>query len=206
MAEGQGRPNRNRDQLLADRARVAELLCQGWETADVVRDILSRRTDMALARTSIYHDIREVRKDWLLAKDANYDDHVSQKLAELRMLKRTYWDEWFASKAPRETTVQAQTTGEATTATTNGHGPHTSSLRRAEVRREQRTGNPAYLDGVYKCIAEECKLLGLHAPERVELMFKQNAEDVARDNAMTVDEVLAEADYYIRQHRHQGIT
>lgn len=198
MAVGSTGPKRTSDELLADRARVAELLCQGWEPADVVREMVRFRASVNLSRTTVYNDIDSVRRAWLEHKEIHYDAHVAQKVAEVRQLKRTYWDEWFASKAPKETTVQAQHTSEATTPTTNGHGPNTRSLRRAEVRKEQRTGNPAYLAGVQWCIEEECRLLGLHAPERIELMFRQEVEDVARETGMDVDEVLEEANFYIR--------
>lgn len=204
MAESPENARRTHDQLTADRARVAELLCQGWDVPDVVREIMQRRADIGLARTTVYHDVDSVRRAWLEHKEIDYDAHVAQKVAEIRQLKRTYWEEWFASKAPKETTVQAQHTSEATTAITNGHGPNARSLRRAEVRKEQRTGNPAYLAGVQWCIEEECRLLGLHAPERVELMFRQDAEDIAREHNLSVDEILAEAEYYVRYGRLTG--
>ena len=65
-------------------------------------------------------------------------------------------------------------------------------------------GDAEAIGAVLRIMARRAKLLGLDAPESVRLVVQDEVENLARQNGMTVDEVLKEAEYYAQQARFKG--
>jgi hypothetical protein len=66
-------------------------------------------------------------------------------------LESTYWEAWERSKENAETSVIRDT----------------PQGRFHEERSVGQSGNPAFLEGVLKCVNKRCELLGLDAPKKI---------------------------------------
>jgi hypothetical protein len=80
-----------------------------------------------------------------------FDKHLSEALAKNDRLELTYWNAWIASMTI--TTVTGGIDGEGAT-----------------VRQQDGPGNPAFLVGVERCLDRRIRLLGLDAPNLVQVV------------------------------------
>jgi hypothetical protein len=71
--------------------------------------------------------------------------------------------------------------------------------RKVAIRRQSFTGNPAYLEVVQWCIQEEVRLMGLHAAQPVDPLVQAEAERLADELGLSVEEVLREAESILRE-------
>lgn len=110
---------------------------------------------LGMSREMVSYDLRAMQREWLKAGFMDLTAHKARELAKIDELELTYWAAWERSTGARE----ISTTGK--TATGAAH---------AQIRKETREGNPAFLAGVQWCIERRCKLLGMDAPTRVEQM------------------------------------
>lgn len=126
------------------RARVAEAYLKGKAQWEIV---LAEKVDKA----QISRDLDAVRKAWRESAVRDFDEDVNRELDRIDLLERTYWEAWERSRSERTRSRTKRRTGAAPS-------------DEASVEKEQRDGNPAFLDGVMSCIDKRCKLLGLDAP------------------------------------------
>jgi len=159
----------------------------GHELSAVVYHMMRERPGPS--RRTWYRDVEEVRKQWREALTADYDTMVAEKIEEQRLVRREAWAGWVRSQDPTE---KHRT----------GHDP--AGRPYAWTERQGRTGEPSFMDIILRTLQEECKLRGLYAPERIDVLFKAEAEEIAREHGMTVEDVLREAQYYLQQRRRHG--
>lgn len=147
-------PNaRPEEQILADRAKVAELLLKGW-TYDAIARHLNLTIDM------VRHDAEKLREGWRTNALINVGDMINMELARLDLIERQCWEAWEASK--QEFTRQVQKIGPANR---NGKQKKIPSVEiiGGLMQKENRHGDPRYLALILHCSAERRKLLGLDA-------------------------------------------
>lgn len=143
-------PIRNRTQRELDRVELARRYCRGESQASI-------GAVLGVSQQEVSYDLAIIRKRWLAAAQASYDERQSRELAKIDHLELTYWEAWERSR--QETKREATKRVDA----------DESSRMEAAVTKETRDGNPAFLDGVFRCIDRRCKLLGVDAPERHEV-------------------------------------
>ena len=146
-----GRKGRSREQILKDRAEIANRYLAGSTQADIAGEL-------GLSRQQIGYDLNAIREEWLRSSLTDFNQRKAEELARLDRLEREYWNAWIESKKETQVSTTEQTKG--------GEG---GDRLRAVVRKEQQTGNPQYLAGVQSCIEQRCKILGLHAPTVTQL-------------------------------------
>jgi transposase len=110
--------------------------------------------ELGVNQATISRDLAELRKEWLERSINHIDQKKAIELAKLDRLEVTFWEAWELSLKDVET-ITEEVGGK--------YGPKTTT------RREGQSGNPAFLEGVLKCINKRCELLGLDAPKRTEL-------------------------------------
>lgn len=110
--------------------------------------------DLGVSQQQISKDLNAIRKEWLASAIRDFDEAKSQELAKIDLVEVEYWRAWTRSQEDKEITYSE----------TGGKFGGKSG-----ERREGQAGNPAFLDGVLKCIERRCKILGIDAPERQEL-------------------------------------
>ena len=108
---------------------------------------------LGLTQGQISQDIKTIQARWRKSTTFNLDEHKAMELAKLDELERTAWDAWEKSTGERTKARQVKS-GEA--------------VMSASMEKEQRDGNPAFLDTVLKCIDRRVKILGIDAPAKIE--------------------------------------
>lgn len=148
---------RTKEQREADLPRIARLYLQGVTHEAIAQEV-------GVSRVQITQDLKTVRATWLQSAVRDFDSAKAEELARIDLLEAEYWAAWKASKSPRQIT----TTKRKTASLKDGKAPPIAQDE-AGVRKEQRDGDPRFLDGVRSCIDRRCKLLGLDAPMRAQL-------------------------------------
>lgn len=158
-----GRPTKS-DTLAIEqrRARVAEAYLRGQYQHEIAQ---RERVD----RTTITHDLKAIQAAWKAAAIRDLDAHKERELARLDQLERTYWQAWERSLSERQKTRTKKTEGKGATA-------------EASLEKEQRDGDPRFLEGVRSCIADRCKLLGLIV-QKGDYRMDATVRDKTRDDA-----------------------
>lgn len=133
----------------SDYERITSLYLRGWRQADIA-------VELGLSQGQISQDLRVIQKRWRESTAINMDEAKQKELARLDELEREYWQAWESSKSERTKARQE----------TDGTKDKTGKpiVKKSSMEKEQRDGNPAFLQGVLSCIDRRCKLLGLDAP------------------------------------------
>ena len=155
MISPQKANTRNPAQRERDRAYLAERYLRGVTQAEIA-------VHLGLSRQQITYDVKLLQARWRQSSLHDFDAARGQELAKIDELERTYWVAWEHSLQERQTT----TTKRVDVGVPGEQGG--SARAEAQLRKEQRDGNPAYLEGVRWCIERRCRLLGLDAPEQIE--------------------------------------
>lgn len=106
-----------------------------------------------LSQEMVSYDLRAVQEQWRNIPQAELNELKTIQLTKIDNLEREYWEAWQDSKKP-------------TKSTSTGKRGNVINL---SARSTEKNGNPAYLQGVERCIAERAKILGLYAPTKNEL-------------------------------------
>lgn len=138
-----------------DLERITTLYLRGWRQVDIA-------AELGLHHTQISYDIRKIQARWRESTTMNLDEAKQKELSRIDETEREFWAAWEKSKSERTKARQE----------TSGKEKGKAKVTKASMEKEQRDGNPAFLDGVLRCIDRRCKLLGLDAPEKKELFGK----------------------------------
>lgn len=167
-------PRFTRKQREARRAEVASLYLKGERQMNIAKAL-------GVSDEQISQDLKILVKRWQQSALTDIDAKKGIELAKIDQLEATYWDAWARSLQPRERSETGRSE--------NGHIKSS-----AKLVREQRDGNPAFLQGVQWCINKRCEILGLDAPKQIKLVEEEAAKLASKygfDKARLVE--LAEA-------------
>jgi hypothetical protein len=128
------------------RERVAESYLRGRRQYEIAEA-------EGVVDSVITKDLQAIRKKWRESSVRDFDEHVSRELDKIDLLEREHWEAWERSKKEKTVSRTSKKTGK-------------NPADEASIEKQQRDGNPAFLEGVLKCIERRCKLLGLDAPEK----------------------------------------
>lgn len=148
---------RSQFQREADYERITSLYLRGWRQADIA-------AELGLTQQQVSYDLRTIQKRWRESTTMNLDEAKQKELSRIDELERDFWTAWESSKTER-TKARQETDG-----TKDRSGK--PIVKKSSMEKEQRDGNPAFLQGVLSCIDRRCKLLGLDAPEKSEVDLK----------------------------------
>jgi hypothetical protein len=138
-----GRPTPSGSLIIEQRrARVAASYLRG----EYQHDIAERE---GVVQATISNDLKAIRAMWRESAVRDLDAHKERELARLDHLERTYWQAWERSLQERQSSHTKKANRKDGETTETG------------LRKEQRDGDPRFLDGVLSCITARCKLLGL---------------------------------------------
>lgn len=147
--------------ITSRRNKVAELFLRGITNQF---EICAKLGMDPAQRSTVSRDLDALDKQWKASGVRDLDAAKGQELERLEALEREYWAAWEQSKTERQLTRTKRRTG-------GGSEPRDE----AEMKKERRDGNPAFLDGVLKCITKRCSLLGLDAPVKQEITGARGA-------------------------------
>lgn len=181
------RPKRTPQQREADLVTVAKLYTRGLSHQEITDYINNGRpADEQVSRPTISHDIGEILERWRSQLKGELDQFQARELAKIDMLEREYWDAWERSKRDLETrTIKAQQIDGKVI-------PIPSEP--IMLNFTKRDGNAQFLAGVQQCIDNRCKILGLYAPNKVDVTSNGKAMTVfAGVPDEHIDKLLTEA-------------
>ena len=134
-------PQHKQEIVLARRHQVGLLYLQGRYQAEIAQIL-------GCSQQQVSADLAVLRRLWLASSLRDFDAAKAEELEKIDHAERAYWLGWERSQKTR-TIIQAEhTTGE-----------HFG--RKRSRRREGQVGDPRFLDGVLRCIAQRCDILGL---------------------------------------------
>jgi hypothetical protein len=145
-------PKRTPEQLVYDRQFIADLYVKGVPQ-HVIRERLNEARPYTLSPATITNDLQAIEKVWLQSTLVDFNEARSKELARIDKLEQTYWEAWDRSCSERSKVKVSTRTGGTTPGSTD------------ELATENRDGNPAFLQGVERCIGLRVKLLGLNELE-----------------------------------------
>lgn len=166
---------READLVLIEQWYVRDRISQG-EIAEKLRAL---RGYEKLTQQAISNDIKFLQKRWREMTTMDLDDLKATELRRIDQMELEYWSAWQESKLDAETKTQKVV------------GEGKDAKKEVSLRREGRTGNPAYLAGVQWCVEQRCKLLGLYQPQKVELSWREEAVRDIKDGKFTFEEIAA---------------
>jgi len=160
---------------------IAELYVKGYTQADIAEE-LSKARDYSIGRTQIWKDIQLIHKRWMEAYILPVNELKVRELARLDRLENEYWDAWERSK--RDITSLRQDT----IRDRSPSGSETYNRNKTILKKDERDGSVAFLQGIERCIDKRCQILGLDAAKSVTINWRKQAAAEGIDP----DEVVSE--------------
>ena len=157
---------------LAERRRRAMHLHLAGFTQEEIAD------QLGVERSMISRDLQSARDARPSGDSPDLEEARFTQLAKLDQLEHAYWIAWEESKREKETRTAQRSEAE-------GH-------ETVGLRRERQAGNPAYLIGIFRCIAKRETMLGLDqksaasGPPPKRMPSKQEVEQTLRMMSATV--------------------
>jgi hypothetical protein len=156
MARGPGGTGKRRSaaQLARDRRKTADLYLQGWLQADIAGFL-------GISQSTVSNDLKALQAEWLRSALLDFDEAKAREIAKVDRLEREYWAAWERSCEDAETTKQRGAPGE-----------EPGKIKTASVERtvKGQAGDPRFLQGVQWCIDRRCKILGVDAAQRANML------------------------------------
>ena len=156
----QGRKGRTEDEILRDRARIADLYLRGrkqWEIGQ----------ELGLSQQMVSYELGIIRKQWIESAVRDFDEAKGRELDRIDHLEREAWDGWERSKRHRLVSVSGIEEKSTGSAADDRPAAPTETRTREETRKTDQVGDPRFLEKVAWCIDQRCKILGLHAAVRL---------------------------------------
>jgi transcriptional regulator with XRE-family HTH domain len=149
------KPGNKTAEMVARREEVARRYLRGLSQQAIA-------ADLNIGQATVSRDLKALQSAWQESALIDIDAAKARELARIDELERTYWAEWSESREARriEATKKVQTEG-------NAEGEGGSTRAEAMIRKEERLGDPRYLEGVRWCIQRRCDILGIDAPKKV---------------------------------------
>jgi len=165
--------SRTKAEREAQLVRLAELYRKGATQQAMAREL-------GLARSTVQLDLKKLHAEWRKRRFDDMDDAKVRELEKVDLIERTAWDEWERSREPAERSVTERQTVELP----DGAGGKTPAERvKAQLTQEGRLGDPRYLERIAWCIDKRCKVLGLDAPEKINVEGETWVQIARRERA-----------------------
>ena len=148
-------PKRSPDELLRDKAVIAQWVLEGRDQQWIADQLSSIRT-YSLSRQTIANDIKAVRAEWMSISIEAYDKAKQIELARIEEDEKRYLQAWERSLKPKTRHEEGTTSGDS-----GG-----SSFEK--IIEESQNGNAAFLAGIDRCRARRNTILGLDSIQKSE--------------------------------------
>ena len=132
-------------QRASDRAKIAELLEDGYNQSEI-----GEKLGIPFQRVS--HDVAAIRAMWEAKTVESFQRRQEFIFRKIQVIEQEAWEAWEKSKEPRMS--KSVTQGD--------------TVNKQSIKKEERGGDPRYLQIAADCIDRYAKLFGVNV-ERVEL-------------------------------------
>jgi len=138
---------------------VAPMYLRG-KTHTEICEALNKVRPYKLSRSQITLDIKELNRRWQKQCNEAVTAVKARQLAVIDEVERAAWEAF-----ERSLQASQRTTQESEAEPVEGK-PDLQKKKRARVQRENRDGDPRWLDIVMRCVERRCKIIGVDAPTR----------------------------------------
>jgi hypothetical protein len=179
------------DEAIRDqrRERVARLYVAGKSQRAIALIV-------GVSQPTISNDLEEVRKQWLSDAKMNFAERQAKELAKIDAVEAEAWEAWDRSKA--------EETGEPIPAFEGepGEEPQAGG-KKIRARFQDFPGRERFLALVLRCVETRCKMLGLNAPDALNLTGEVR-KILALDPRNMTDEELELAEAIARRRQSEA--
>jgi hypothetical protein len=148
---------RTKIQYERDLEKTADLYCQGWTQLAIAKEI-------GVSQSQISLDLKEVQTRWRERSILNIDDWKAEELAKVDRIEAELWIAWHDSRRPTQVKNAQKTTA--------GRYPG----KTVSQKETSSAGDPRFMFGILECIEKRCRILGLHAPTKLQGTFTHDHE------------------------------
>ena len=170
-------------EILQDKALISELLLIGKGSTEISL-VVNRRRAYNLSESQIRYDINKINEEWITTYLDNYDQSKSKELAKIDKLEQEYWQAWARSRRQKKKVLRTKSSMKGTE---NYEGTQDSDSRKEEM--ERTPGDKKFLEGIQWCIDQRCKILGLDAPTKMDLTWREKARKYKMDPDTVVEKL-----------------
>lgn len=152
----------------------------------VVRAYLLGKNQLDLAeecgvtQQQISLDMAAIRQEWKEARIRDYEALKDQEDQVLLAVRAAAWDGWERSLKAQKTRTRQRTSGK-TLLGYDGQVIKSEPTSTTTAKREERVGDPRFLERIQKSIDQRCALFGLLAPVEVTETVKVTVEERTRE-------------------------
>lgn len=162
--------SRQKHEIERDKQFITELYLKGHSCRSIALQLCKHvGNEKYLTYRTVSNDINKLLSEW--EKD-RIDDIHKQKVIELEKinkLERTYWMAW--EKSIEDYEKKAKKVKGPLGKDRNGN-PLNPTEQEMQTTNMINFGNPSYLAGIERCIERRCKILGIDAPQKVDITSK----------------------------------
>lgn len=174
---------RNELELVADRAKIAELMHRGTTSPTALMDAINagRPKEKHITRQTVANDIEELKKEYHHSAMYDFNAAWHETLAQYNDLLKVTWQEFYASKSVKVTVTQEghdpvqedieefnEIMGEEKEVTAEDLLSEARTMK-SIVKKEQREGNVAYLQLIEKIIEKIAKMKAVDGTSKIAL-------------------------------------
>lgn len=152
-----GNSKLNKFQVAQRLKKISDMHLQGIEVEEIAKRL-------GVSEGTIYNSLKKQKKEWQETQQLNTGLVIAETLAEVDLLKQTYWDAWLKSKTPMQTKRRKVSQREnPKKKLKDGEEAQPQGMQNVEVSEEtkEKEGNPQFLKGVEWCVNFKVELLGL---------------------------------------------
>lgn len=164
MAKRGGVPKRTKGQRLEDFNFITPLLIQGLGFGAIAQRLTeARQSGRDYNYHDVYGDAKEIMKQWQAERVGMMDHQKNLEIKKLDRLESIYYEAWIASTQARVKTVTKRRGAPATAQVTGGALVVRTNQTQEETHTQESVGNVQFLQGMERCIAQRCALMGWKA-------------------------------------------
>jgi hypothetical protein len=160
---------RSKEQIIRDRIRIEELALQQYSNQEI-RDILHKETGIHLAVQQINYDRNKIRKQWRERQHKHYDELMSIELSRIDVLERSIWNALRMQVEPKKREEIERAARKVADA--EGEEEYKLIITKTKNVVEDTAANASYFAQISDCQKERRKLLGLYAPQLIDVQKK----------------------------------
>jgi len=179
---------RTKFQQRRDRVDIARLYLMGFTYVDIA-DWLEQHRPYTMGWGTVRDDVYKIIAAWQERWLSDMDVAKAEELAKIAKLEGAYWEAWERSLKPKDSihkeTLSQMWEGARKKAGLDDENPdggkRVFAHEKVITKRVERDGNATFLNGIQWCIDTRVKILGLAAPQTVNINWKKVAEQEGID-------------------------
>ncbi len=187
IRHGSGQSKRSDVDTEMDYVEEARLYLGGYTITEIATYIGTHRS-YSLSYNTVYDDLKIVRQRWIEQQIVDMSERQAQELSRIDKVEKEYWEAWENSKKAKEIIEQNKANDQWLSGKgTKGKAGYT----RDTIKRKHETRDPnvEYLKGIERCIEQRCRILGLYAPQTVNVNWRQQAKEAGINPDGFVDDL-----------------